>query len=59
MRIIENTTEFHLENKSAVALGKFDGIHLGHRRLLERVLELDERLNRRLAGGNSFYAQKK
>lgn len=39
MRIIENTTEFHLENKSAVALGKFDGIHLGHRRLLERVLE--------------------
>lgn len=39
MQIIENTTEFHLENKSAVALGKFDGIHLGHRRLLERVLE--------------------
>ncbi len=39
MIIIENTTEFHLENKSAVALGKFDGIHLGHRRLLDRVLE--------------------
>lgn len=39
MQIIENTTEFYLENKSAVALGKFDGIHLGHRRLLERVLE--------------------
>lgn len=43
MRIIENTTEFHLENKSAVALGKFDGIHLGHRRLLERVLEQKSR----------------
>lgn len=39
MKIIENTTEFKLENKSAVALGKFDGIHLGHRLLLERVLE--------------------
>lgn len=39
MQIIENTTEFHLEHKSAVALGKFDGIHLGHRRLLDRVLE--------------------
>lgn len=39
MLIIENTTEFHLENKSAVTLGKFDGIHLGHRRLLSRVLE--------------------
>lgn len=43
MQIIENTTEFHLENKSAVALGKFDGIHLGHRRLLERVLEQKKR----------------
>ena len=29
------------------------------RRLLERVVELDERLNRRLAGKNSFYEQKK
>ena len=29
------------------------------RRLLERMLELDERLNRRLAGKNSFYEQKK
>lgn len=29
------------------------------RRLLERIIELDERLNRRLAGDNSFYAQKK
>lgn len=28
-------------------------------RLLERVLELDQRLNRRLAGGDSFYAQEK
>ena len=28
------------------------------RRLLERIIELDERLNRRLAGKNSFYAQK-
>lgn len=43
MRVIENTTEFHLESKSAVALGKFDGIHLGHRRLLERVLEQKRR----------------
>lgn len=39
MLIIENTTEFHLENRSAVALGKFDGIHLGHRKLLEKVME--------------------
>lgn len=29
------------------------------RRMLERVLELDQRLNRRLAGEDSFYAQEK
>lgn len=29
------------------------------RRLLERVLELDQRLNRRLAGADSFYSQEK
>lgn len=43
MEIIENTTEFYLEKPGAVALGKFDGIHLGHRRLLERVLEQKKR----------------
>lgn len=43
MLIIENRTEFQLKDKSAVALGKFDGIHLGHRRLLERVLEQKRR----------------
>jgi len=29
------------------------------RRLLERIVELDERLNRRMAGSDSFYARKK
>lgn len=43
MRIIENTTEFQLKDESAVALGKFDGIHLGHRRLLDHVLEQKKR----------------
>ncbi|MDE7197267.1 MAG: riboflavin biosynthesis protein RibF [Lachnospiraceae bacterium] len=43
MEIIENTTEFYLKKPSAVALGKFDGIHLGHRKLLNRVLEQKKR----------------
>ena len=29
------------------------------RRLLERIVELDERLSRRMGGNDSFYAQKK
>lgn len=39
MEIIANTTEFQLNTRTAVAIGKFDGVHLGHRRLLQEILE--------------------
>jgi len=38
MQIIRNTTEFYLKN-SCVTLGKFDGVHLGHRKLISTVVE--------------------
>lgn len=38
MEIIEGTTDFALSGKSAVAIGKFDGIHLGHQKLLSQLL---------------------
>lgn len=42
MEIIENTVEFHLNTETAAAIGKFDGVHIGHRRLLEEILNRKE-----------------
>lgn len=43
MELIQHTTAFELQAKTAVAMGKFDGIHRGHRRLLEEILKQKER----------------
>ncbi|MDD6202556.1 MAG: riboflavin biosynthesis protein RibF [Lachnospiraceae bacterium] len=38
MQIISNTTDFSLKGPSAIAIGKFDGIHVGHQKLMEQIL---------------------
>jgi len=43
LKIISNTTEFYLDKETAVAIGKFDGVHLGHRRLLWEINEQKKR----------------
>lgn len=39
MKIISRTTEFHIEERTAIAIGKFDGIHQGHKRLLHEIFQ--------------------
>ena len=39
MRIIAGTTDFKILQSTAVAIGKFDGLHKGHRELLHQILE--------------------
>ncbi len=38
MQIIAETTDFKILQPTAVAIGKFDGLHIGHRELLNRIL---------------------
>ncbi|MBR1691654.1 MAG: bifunctional riboflavin kinase/FAD synthetase [Lachnospiraceae bacterium] len=42
MRVIEGTTTFELQEPTAIAIGKFDGIHRGHRELLAQVQKAKE-----------------
>lgn len=39
MKIIKDTLDFSISEISAVTLGKFDGIHKGHQKLMRMVLE--------------------
>ena len=39
MKIIKHTTEFQTAEETAVSLGKFDGLHQGHRLLVDRILD--------------------
>lgn len=43
MRYITNTLDFQLEKRSVVTLGKFDGLHRGHNKLITRTLELGKK----------------
>lgn len=38
MELIRDTVDFRLRNDTAAAIGKFDGVHIGHRKLLEEIL---------------------
>lgn len=39
LQIIQNIDKLHIAGKSAIAIGKFDGIHIGHQALLAKILE--------------------
>ena len=39
MRIIEGSTEFQVQEETAISIGKFDGLHQGHQLLVERIVK--------------------
>lgn len=43
MKIIDNLDNLHIQEKTAVAIGKFDGVHLGHRALIDELIMAKEK----------------
>lgn len=43
MRYIRKTLDFGTERPSVITLGKFDGVHRGHMKLIHRILEIGKK----------------
>jgi riboflavin kinase/FMN adenylyltransferase len=41
--VVRNTKHFRLENPTIVTIGTFDGVHLGHQKILSRLQQLKQR----------------
>lgn len=45
MLTVRNTKHFRIENPTIVTIGTFDGVHLGHQKILSRLQQLKQRHN--------------
>ena len=53
MKYIHGTEDFTLDKDSAVTLGKFDGVHMGHQKLIS-IVEEKAKQNNILAAAFTF-----
>ena len=41
MQYIAETREFQIKEKTVVSIGKFDGLHRGHQKLMHEMLKME------------------
>ena len=39
IKVINDLEKLHIENRTAIAIGKFDGVHIGHRVLIDKIVK--------------------
>ncbi|MBR0308940.1 MAG: bifunctional riboflavin kinase/FMN adenylyltransferase, partial [Mogibacterium sp.] len=39
MQIINDLNQLNINEKTAVALGNFDGIHIGHQKIMQKAID--------------------
>ena len=47
LQYIQGIRDFSLDRPSAVTLGKFDGVHMGHQKLIEMIQEKAKQENKK------------
>lgn len=45
MHFSKNKTDIHLKKPTAITIGTFDGIHIGHRKIIEQLLQASKKYN--------------
>lgn len=45
MKIYKDSTEFIKEKKTVVTVGSFDGLHIGHQKILKKLIQLSKDIN--------------
>lgn len=45
MKVYKDSSEFKKQNRTVVTVGSFDGLHIGHQKILKKLIEISKNIN--------------